>query len=227
MMTFYAAAGSYRFRNSSGRRLPFIQKLGKLHAVSVPEFLIWSILLWDVLTYEELKAQYDDAVKDTTERLPDFDEMLELLVRRKLVLCGKGYTGRDALFSMVSDAFVIPYCLTVPRKAWRSFRLWLFGRLSIADIFRLIRSGKDSEAETRVIRLTEQTPLSTAELIRCFERGVYDVSSADKVIAAVYPDDDSVQARIANEETWSEYRDTVLQTVSDLYLSRKIILEPV
>ena len=43
MMTFYAAAGSYRFRNSSGRRLPFIQKLGKLHAVSVPEFLIWSI----------------------------------------------------------------------------------------------------------------------------------------------------------------------------------------
>ena len=108
MMTFYAAVGSYRIKNQNGRKVPYIQKLGKLHLVSIPEFMIWSTLLWEVMTYDELKRQYEDMVHGLDAKLPAFDEMLNLLIKRKLVVKGLGYTGRDALFNMLSDAFVIP-----------------------------------------------------------------------------------------------------------------------
>ena len=47
MMTFYAAAGSYQIRNEDGKDMPYIMRLGA-QPVSIPEFSIWSMLLWDV-----------------------------------------------------------------------------------------------------------------------------------------------------------------------------------
>ena len=48
MMTFYAAAGSYQIRSEDGKNMPYIMRLGKLQPVSIPEFSLWSMLLWDV-----------------------------------------------------------------------------------------------------------------------------------------------------------------------------------
>ena len=94
-------------------------------------------------------------------------------------------------------------------------------------LFRLFRIRNLSSDEDRVIRLVEQTPLSTAEIIRCFEREIFDVSSPEKVIAGIYPDDDSEQCRIANEESLSKHKNSVLRAVSNLYLNRRVILEVV
>ena len=38
------------------------------------------------------------------------------------------------------------------------------------------------------MKLVLPTPLSVPELVRCFENNVRDVSSADKVISAIYTD---------------------------------------
>ena len=35
MMTFYSAIGSYRIKNQNGRKMPYIQRLGKLHPISI------------------------------------------------------------------------------------------------------------------------------------------------------------------------------------------------
>ena len=56
MMTFYAAVGTYRIITENGKKMPYIQQMGKLHPISIPEFFIWSTLLWEVMTYEELKG---------------------------------------------------------------------------------------------------------------------------------------------------------------------------
>lgn len=80
-----------------------------------------------------------------------------------------------------------------------------------------------SNDEDRIMQLVEQSPLSTSEIIRCFERNITDVSSADKIIAGVY--EDSVQATLANEEFMSGHSNAVLEAVSNLYLKREVILE--
>jgi len=227
MMTFYAAVGSYRIKEHDGHKVPYIQKLGKLYPISIPEFAVWSSLLWEVMTYDELKKQYDGMVRDLEIQIPGFDELLDMLLKRKLIVRGLGYTGADALFNLLSDAFVVPYGASAVKNVFTTLKLWLRGRITLSDILQHLRGRKLGRDEDRVFRLVEQTPLSTAELIRCFDRKIYDVSSPEKVIAGIYPDEDSVQSRIANEEMLSVNTHAVLQAVSSLYLNRKIILETV
>ena len=179
------------------------------------------------MTYDELKRGYDEMTKEMDAGVPTLDEMLNMLIKRKLVVRGIGYTGKDALFNMLSDAFVIPYFVSAPRKVCTVFRFWMEGKLYISDILRLFKRNKMTGDESRVMRLVGQTPLSTAEIIRCFERKVYDVSTPDRVIESIYPDEQSDQSRIAVEERLSTYTDAVLQAVSNLYLTRRVILEVV
>lgn len=84
MMTFYAAAGSYQIRSEDGKNMPYIMRLGKLQPVSIPEFSLWSMLLWDVLTYEELRKKFYDKMEETEIEPSSFDKSLEMLVKRKL-----------------------------------------------------------------------------------------------------------------------------------------------
>lgn len=108
MMTFYAAAGGYQIRSEDGKNMPYIMRLGKLQPVSIPEFSLWSMLLWDVLTYEELHKKFYDKMEETEIEPSSFDKSLEMLVKRKLIIKGVGYTGADALYNMLSDTYVIP-----------------------------------------------------------------------------------------------------------------------
>ena len=225
MMTFYAAIGTYRIRTENGHKVPYIQKLGKLYPISIPEFVIWSTLLWEVMTYDELKKHYDEQIRELKGNRPSFDELLSMLAKRKLIVKGMGYTGVDALYNMLSDAFVIPFRISGGRRLWSVLKLWHNGKISAHQACKILKTRVSTKMEDRVMRLVEQTPLSTAEIIRCVERGIEDVSTADKVIAGVYPD--SAQATIANEEFMSEYSNDVLEAISNLYLNHEVVLEVV
>ena len=100
MMTFYSAVGCYRIRKENGRNVPYIQKLGKLYPLSIPEFVIWSTLLWEVLTYNELEKFYQAQIRALAVKTPPLDELLELLIRRKLVVKGVGYTGCTVQYAL-------------------------------------------------------------------------------------------------------------------------------
>ena len=126
MMTFYAAAGSYQIRSEDGKNMPYIMRLGKLQPVSIPEFSLWSMLLWDVLTYEELRKKFYDKMEETEIEPSSFDKSLEMLVKRKLIIKGVGYTGADALYNMLSDTYVIPLrgVQGITRRSARSIIMW-------------------------------------------------------------------------------------------------------
>ena len=55
MMTFYAAAGSYQIRTEDGKDMPYIMRRGKIQPVSIREFSIWRMLLWKVMTHDEVR----------------------------------------------------------------------------------------------------------------------------------------------------------------------------
>lgn len=121
MMTFYAAAGSYQIRSEDGKNMPYIMRLGKLQPVSIPEFSLWSMLLWDVLTYEELRKKFYDKMEETEIEPSSFDKSLEMLVKRKLIIKGVGYTGADALYKMLNRK------LSAEKRKERNHRIFLFG----------------------------------------------------------------------------------------------------
>lgn len=226
MMSFYSAVGSYQIRTDHGAKMPYIQKLGKLYPLSIPEFVVWSTLLWEVMTYDDLKREYDAQMASVDIKAPELDQMLQLLLKRRLIIKGVGYTGIDALYNMLADAFVIPYQISKARQAISILKYWSKRLIRIADaIHRLQNDSKYSEDEARVLSLAEQTPLSTAELVRCFERNLTDVSSPEKVIEGIYPQEDSDQAHITNEECCAGQRNAVLAAVASLYLRHRILLE--
>lgn len=226
MVTFYTAVGTYQIMIEDGHKVPYIQKMGKLYPISVPEFVIWSALLWEVMTYDELKEYYDKLTAQMTPKAASLDTQLKMLVKRKLIVQGVGYTGRDALYNMLSDAFVIPYRVPGGRKALSILQLWLKGEISIGDVGSLVKNLKSgSPEEKRILNLVEQAPLSTAELVKCFDLDVHDVSTPQKIIEAIYPEDDSDQTQIVAEELQSDHMSQVLQAVANLYLSHRVVLE--
>ncbi len=89
----------------------------------------------------------------------------------------------------------------------------------------LLQPEKSSVAERRIMNLVLQTPLSVPELVRCFENNVHDVSSADKVISAIYTEESDNQARLNNASSLSDHRHDVLKATANLYLTRQVILE--
>lgn len=226
MMTFYAAAGSYQIKSEDGKNMPYIMRLGKLQPVSIPEFSIWSMLLWDVMTYEELRKKYYEKLEDTELDPGTFDKCLEMLVKRKLIIKGVGYTGADALYNMLSDTYVIPLRgIQGSRRIVNVAKLLKQKKVTFFEAVYLLQPEKTTDAERRIMKLVLQTPLSVPELVRCFENGVRDVSSADKVISAIYTEESDNQARLNSASSLSDFRHDVLEATANLYLTRQVILE--
>lgn len=226
MMTFYAAAGSYQIRNEDGKDMPYIMRLGKLQPVSIPEFSIWSLLLWDVLTHDELRKKYFEKMEEVKFDPSGFEKALEMLVKRKLIIKGVGYTGADALYNMLYDTYVIPLRgVQGTRRLLNIAKLLKQGKVNFFEAVYLLQPDKGTEAEQRIMKLVTQTPLSVPELVRCFENDVRDVSSADKVISAIYTEESDNQARLNNACSFSNHRQDVLEATANLYLTRQVILE--
>ena len=226
MMTFYAAAGSYQIRNEDGKDMPYIMRLGKLQPVSIPEFSIWSMLLWDVLTHDELRKKYFEKMEKVNLDPSGFEKALEMLVKRKLIIKGVGYTGADALYNMLYDTYVIPLRgVQGTRRLLNIAKLLKQGKVNFFEAVYLLQPDKGTEAEQRIMKLVTQTPLSVPELVRCFENDVRDVSSADKVISAIYTEESDNQAPLNNACSLSNHRQDVLEATTNLYLTRQVILE--
>jgi hypothetical protein len=143
-----------------------------------------------------------------------------MLVKRKLIIKGVGYTGADALYNMLSDTYVIPLRgVQGTRKLMNVAKLLKQKKVNFFEAVYLL------QPERRIMNLVLQTPLSVPELVRCFENNVHDVSSADKVISAIYTEESDNQARLNNASSLSDHRHDVLKATANLYLTRQVILE--
>ena len=75
--------------------------------------------------------------------------------------------------------------------------------------------------------LSRQALLSTAELIKCVEVGVTDVSTDEKLMSALIDNDYTTSDSIAFEMLQAEQRVPVTMAVANLYLRKQIIFERV
>ena len=224
-MTFYTAVGSYQMRTENGREMPYILRMGRMEPISIPEFFIWSHLLWEVETYDEIREFYQNQSKSLGVRLPNLDQALKMLIKRKLIAKGIGYTGEDALYDMLSAAFVLPIHTLGTKKLSSVIRLLVKGRITCSEAIRTMRPEHLTGDENRVMKLVRQTPLSVSELIRCIENGVRDVDTPEKVITAIYTDEEDTQERMQITSRQADCKTAVLEAVANLYLRRRVMLD--
>lgn len=119
MVTYYAAMGKYRLEQFDGGSRPVILLAGKEYGVTIPEYLLWSALLWNILDYDALKVGC--LHKAQQFRIPmteeDFDRTLERLLFRGLIRKGQGFTGAAALQGLFHEVYLIPVRLSFWQKA--------------------------------------------------------------------------------------------------------------
>lgn len=224
--TFYTAVGHFRRKtDKNGQSYPVILINQEEYLVDIQEMSLWTVLSWRLLNYRQAEEEYDWFTGAwLTSPTRTFDACLKRLEVRGLVASGSGSTDFEALYDLLGGLYVVPLSESLPLRLAAFFRMILKGT-PFATAKRLFQWDKPSPLEARVMALSRQAALSTAELVKCAEVDVQDVSSGEKIMETLYNDDYTTSDNIQWEMLRSDYRAPITLAVANLYLRKQVVLE--
>jgi len=227
--TYYTAIGHFqRKTNAQGQSYPVILINQEEYCVDIQEMALWTTLNWRLLEFPQIKAEYDRLDQDCA--IParrTLEDCLGRLCTRGLVASGSGETDFDALYELLGGLYVVPLSESLPLRLAVFLKLTILKGIPISRAWELFRKDRPSEREAQVIMLSRQALLSTAELIKCAEVGVKDISTDEKLMDALYNDDDTTSDNIADMMLTAKSRRSITEAVANLYLRKQIIFERV
>ena len=98
-------------------------------------------------------------------------------------------------------------------------------RVSVRQALKLFRKDRRTDYESRVMRLSRQALLSTAEIIKCVEQDVFSLPSERVLMEKVYGDSETTCQNIASLMKNTRSSQAVTLAVANLYLRQQIILK--
>jgi len=227
--TYYTAVGHFRRKtNRQGQSCPVIIVNQKEYYVDIQEMALWTALNWRLLVFPQIKTEYDKLDCDCA--IParrTLEDCLGRLVTRGLVASGSGETDFEALYDLLGGLYVAPLSESLPLRLAAFLKLTILKGIPIAKARDLFKRDRPNEREARVMALSRQALLSTAELIKCAEVGAKDISTDEKLMDAIYNDDDTTSDNIADMMLTAGSREWVKLAIANLYLRKQIIFERV
>ncbi len=224
--TLYTAVGHFQRRTTAEGTYPVIVINGREYKTDLQEMVIWTCLSWRLLSLEQLHDLYlQTAASMPIQPARSFEDCAARLVTRGLAASGSGDTGYDALYDLISGLFVVPVSSSVFLRALAFAKLTLRDHILFSKASRLFRPDRPSPEERRVLELSRQALLSTAELIKCVEAGVYDVSSDEKLLTALYDDMGTTSGNIMYLMRDKPSAQSVVSAVANLYLRQQVIFQ--
>ena len=141
-----------------------------------------------------------------------------------LPICN-GDTDFEALYDLLGGLYVIPISESIPLRVMTFLKMVLLEGVAVSKARQLFQRDQPNQREAQILALSKQALLSAAELIKCAEAGVSDLSTDQKVMAALYNDDFTTCDNIRWEMMQAESREDVTLAVANLYLRKQIIFE--
>lgn len=223
---YYTAVGHFRRKTGEdGHSCPVIIVNRKEYPVDMQEMAVWSILSWRLLDFPQIEEQYAQIARELPPMEQRSLEMcLTRLQMRGLTAAGTGGTDFEALYDLLGGLYVVPLSESLPLRLATFLKL-MWGGTPFSRARQLFQKDKPDKYEAQVMELSRQALLSTAELIKCAEVGTSDVSTGEKIMEALYNDDDTTSENIMYEMLGAEQRKRVTLAVANLYLRKQIILE--
>ena len=96
---------------------------------------------------------------------------------------------------------------------------------AVRQALKLFRKDRRTDYESRVMRLSRQALLSTAEIIKCVEQDIFSLPSERVLMEKVYGDSETTCQNIASLMKNSRSSQAVTLAVANLYLRQQIIFE--
>ena len=131
----------------------------------------------------------------------------------------------QALYRLLSDLYIMPISENPLLRLCSFFRLCVFGEVPYSTAKKIFCKDKRTADEKKVIRLAKQTLLSTAEIIKCFERNKLDFCCEEELLDTLYYDEFTTSDNIADMVSCLPECRPVMLSVANLYLRRQIIFE--
>lgn len=226
MTSLYTAVGRFERRTNDAGQHPVVLVNRQEYMVDIPEMIIWTCLNWRILELPQIEGLYKTMARNANATgYMGFECYMERLVQRGLIVSGIGDGGGDALYDLLSELYVIPVTSGIFVKLAAFLKFIFVNRVPFGKAKEVFRNESLSNAEKRVIDLAKQAQLSTAEIMKCVETDVYDLSSDDKIMNALYDDDITTCDNIGSYAKLFTKQRPVLETVATLYLRKLIIFE--
>ena len=226
--TIYTAIGRLcRSTDRNGASFPSIELSHKKFGVDVQELVVWGALCWQILTMDEIRVKYNAYIDQIPPERRTLEDCVARLRTRGLIACGEAETGGEALYALLSELYIVP----VPEKLTLRFaafwKLLLHYRVPVRAMSELLRHDRRDAGERQVMALSHQAILSTAEMIKCVETGVSDISTEVKLLEALYADQHVTSDNLPDLMRSAACRENVMVSVSNLYLRKQILFERV
>lgn len=227
LKTLFTAVGRLEKRSGGpGNSHPVIVLGGKDYMVDLQEMLVWTSLNWRIVRKEEIGELYEKAILDYGFQADrTWNACVDRLLIRGLLVSGNGVTDYDALYDLLSSMYIIPATGSFLLRLFSFLRLVLVKDVPLAMARRLLHGDRRTAGEKQVMRLAGQTLLSTAEIIKCVEKGVHRLPREESVLEYLYNDRDTTSDNIAYLVKASSNSKPVVLAVANLYLRQQIIFE--
>lgn len=221
----YTSVGHFQKKtNGPGQSYPVILINHQEYPVDIQEMIVWTALCWRLMDYKQLESKYDQLSKGLTQPKYTLESCVERLKTRGLIACGIGDSDIDALYDLLGSLYVVPLSERFSLRMITFFKLLASG-VSIEKARILFRRDHPDEQETRIMALSKQALLSTAELIQCIDVGANDISTDSKLMDALCCDPDTTSDNICYAVQDSKNKIPVTMSVANLYLRKQIIFE--
>lgn len=227
--TYYTAVGHFRRKtNALGQSYPVIIINQQEYCVDIQEMALWTALNWRLLDFPQVEEEYNKLNQDCTiPALRTLENCLGRLCTRGLVASGTGETDFEALYDLLGGLYVSPLSESLPLRLAAFLKLTVLKGVPFSKARELFREDQPSEEEAQVMALSRQALLSTAELVKCAELGVRDVSTDEKLMDARYNDNDTTSDNIPDMMLTAKNRERITTAVANLYLRQQIIFQRV
>lgn len=225
MVKLYTAVGRYRVSKENGIRHPIVTVNMKDAELSMEEMILWSCLMWNIVTKSEAIELYKKRTEGTGMDAARFDAVLERLIVRHLVVSAEAEKGDEALYKLLANLYVVPMKSSFLIKTQAFCRLVFSEHVPMRIAAIVFRPERYTKMEKKVLHLAKQTHLSCAEILKCIEENVTDVSTSEKVLSALYDDDYSTCDNLGWFMRFYDYHRAILEAISTLYLNRNVIFD--
>lgn len=222
MITLYTAVGRYELRkNENGEKQPIVTVDQKEMALSREELLLWSCLMWEILTKEEAKTYFLKKAVRMDVSQERFDAVLQRLEVRQLVVSAQAEKGDIALYRLLANLYVIPLESSFMVKVQAFFRFIFFEKLPLTVAKNVFQKENYTEMERRVLHLARKARLSCAEILACIANDEIDTSIGNQ---------SELQKEKARDNLgfflwFCDGHRKALEAISTLYLNKDIIFD--
>ena len=223
MIRLYTAVGTLKLNNHS---LPTVVSIDREYGLTALELVLWSCLSFRILTYDELRKAFFEKEQDLhILGEEEFDQYLNRLLQRKLIVCGEDYVGADALYALIGHLQLQAVPSSFHVKLFTFVKLLFSRKVPFKTALYIFHSVRLDPLESQVMQLLKNQDLSAAEIILCNDNHISQLKDSSALMDALYNDEDTDYNTLVTSARTSDSRFPVLSAIANLYLKQQIILQ--